>query len=965
MKLKTSLLFFCLMLIANTQAEKIISLNSSENVWQVRPDVENSQWINARVPATVFVSYVEAGLEKDPNFGDNIHQVDNAKYDRNFWYQTQFEAPALNENEVLWLHFEGINRKGEIYLNGARLGLLDGFMHRGKFDITSLVNPAGKNELKVLVHFPGNPIPNYASPTYISAAGWDWMPYTPGLLSGITDDVYLSVTGVVSLVDPWIRSSLVSADEAQIKVEVELKNSDSEKEQQGYIQGAIYPGNVKFKQAFKLPAGKQRSIQIGHAASTTISVKNPQLWWPNGYGDPNLYTCDLQVIIDGKQTDSKSITFGIKEYSYEYADSIFRIKINGQAIFVKGGNWGMSEYLLRCRGEEYDWKVRLHKEMNYNMIRNWIGSVTDEEFYAACDKYGIMVWDDFWLNSHANLPDDVFAFNQNAVEKIKRLRNHPSIAVWCGDNEGYPLPPLNAWLTENVKTFDGGDRHYQANSNSDGLSGSGPWTNFHPNWYFSKSPQGFGKHKQGDWGFRSEIGTAVFTSFESFKKFMPEKDWWPADFTKNEIWNKHFFGQLAANAGPEKYFSTIELNYGKAKGIEDFCRKAQLLNYESNKAMYEGWLHHIWNDATGIMTWMSQSAYPSFVWQTYDYYYDLTGAYWGVKKACEPLHIQWSYADNSVKAINTTLENYPNLNATARVYTLAGAELPNYRMEKTLNVAANTATDAFQLKFKTQNLTDNAQVFASSVSTDAGPASSVADGLDGSRWASNYTDDEWLYLDLGEPKEIGVIVLNWEAAHAESYLLQISDDAQNWKTVYSNPHSKGGIEEIKIKPVRTRYLKMLGLKRATYWGYSLYEIELYGKKIPKSDLTPVHFIRLELSDEAGNVLSDNFYWRSLRSGDYRSLNSLPTAQLAVSSEYVKLENNRSKIQAGVRNTGASTAFAIHIQAFRKSDGERILPFVMNQDYFTLFGGESTEVIIEFDSALASPDDYELRVIPYN
>ena len=92
--------------------------------------------------------------------------------------------------------------------------------------------------------------------------------------------------------------------------------------------------------------------------------------------------------------------------------------------------------MLRCRGEEYDLKLKLHNEMHFNMIRNWIGSVTDDEFYEACDKYGIMVWDDFWLNSNSNLPDDVFAFNMNAVEKIKRLRNHACIAVWCGDNEG-------------------------------------------------------------------------------------------------------------------------------------------------------------------------------------------------------------------------------------------------------------------------------------------------------------------------------------------------------------------------------------------------------------------------------------------------------------------------------------------------------------------------------------------------
>jgi beta-galactosidase/beta-glucuronidase len=105
-------------------------------------------------------------------------------------------------------------------------------------------------------------------------------------------------------------------------------------------------------------------------------------------------------------------------------------------VFLKGGNWGMAEYMLRCRGDEYDTKVRLHKEMNFNIIRNWIGSTTDDEFYDACDKYGMMIWDDFWLNSIPNLPNDVNNFNANAIEKIKRVRNHPSIAIWCGDNEG-------------------------------------------------------------------------------------------------------------------------------------------------------------------------------------------------------------------------------------------------------------------------------------------------------------------------------------------------------------------------------------------------------------------------------------------------------------------------------------------------------------------------------------------------
>ncbi len=155
--------------------------------------------------------------------------------------------------------------------------------------------------------------------------------------------------------------------------------------------------------------------------------------------------------------------------------------------------------------------------MHFNMIRNWIGSTTDDEFYEACDRYGILVFDDFWLNSHPNLPDDLGAFQQNAVEKIKRLRNHPSIAVWCGDNEGVPQAPLDDWLHGDVAHYDGGDRLYQSISNAQGLSGSGPWANFHPGWYFTATRCPTVTASPG-MGFRTEIGTAVFTTFESFSQ---------------------------------------------------------------------------------------------------------------------------------------------------------------------------------------------------------------------------------------------------------------------------------------------------------------------------------------------------------------------------------------------------------------------------------------------------------------
>ena len=210
-----------------------------------------------QVPGTVFGSYVEAGLEKDPNFGDNIYKVDKSKYDRNFWYRGEFDTPVLSEGEHLWLNFEGINRKGEIFLNGHRLGFLDGFMNRGKFDITDCLNKNGKNVLAVLAHWVGLPVPNYASPTYISSASWDWMPYVPGLLSGITDDVFLTNSGAVTIVDPWIRTKAPNKDKAVLKLQIELSNHTTT-ECTGLLKGVIQPGNIEFSKEIVLGAGQQK-----------------------------------------------------------------------------------------------------------------------------------------------------------------------------------------------------------------------------------------------------------------------------------------------------------------------------------------------------------------------------------------------------------------------------------------------------------------------------------------------------------------------------------------------------------------------------------------------------------------------------------------------------------------------------------------------------------------------------------
>lgn len=955
----------CLSLLAaGVSAQERIPLDSRSGHirWEVRPSEGDAlPSVPAIVPGCVFASYVAAGVEADPNFGDNAYRTDKSRYDRNFRYTGLFPTPPVGEGRTLWLRFEGVNRKGTVRLNGHQLGHLDGFMQPGDYDITRLVAPGGENRLEVEVEWVGYPVPNFRSPTYISSAGWDWMPYAPGLLSGITDDVYLSLSGDVRLVEPWVRTKVPDREHAKVELLTDVENR-SDKACEGVLRGEIRPGGIAFSHPVRLEAGERRTIRLTEREVPGLAVEHPQLWWPNGMGDPALYTCRLAFETDGRQSDARTVTFGIREYGYEWHDGIFRLKINGEPVYVKGGNWGMSEWLLRCRGEEYDTRVALHRHMHFNMIRNWIGSTTDEEFYDACDRHGIMVWDDFWLNSHPNLPHDLGAFQQNAVEKIKRLRNHPSIAVWCGDNEGVPQAPLDDWLRGDVAHYDGGDRLYQSISNAQGLSGSGPWANFHPGWYFAAYPMPYGYKGRPAWGFRTEIGTAVFTTFESFRKFMPEESWWP----RNDMWDKHFFGKSAANAAPDKYFETVAENYGEADGIEDFCRKAQLLNIEVNKAMYEGWQHHLWNDASGILTWMSQSAYPSFVWQTYDYYYDLNGAYWGVRKACEPLHIQWSYADNTVKVVNASGEAYNGLRATAAVYNMDGSEVKRYAQRAALSSLPNTATRVMTLPFpEDRNLARGKKTVASSSENDdSHAAKSVTDGNTGSSWRSGGPGEQWVMVDLGAPTEFSDIVLTWESEAAKAYEILASDDAEEWRTVYTSCKPSTPIDRIRIDPVTARYVKLQGTAPHDDWQLVLFEMELYGPETPAEELSPVHFIRLRLTDDAGNLLSENFYWRSNRLGDYRALNDLEPAKLDVRTKAETVDGKRI-IRATVTNRGRSVAFAVRLMPVYASTGEQILPVIMDDNYFTLLRGETRKVDIEIDESLLGEDTYKLVARPYN
>jgi hypothetical protein len=839
------------------------------------PDFNTDKWIDAVVPGTVFYSYVKAGKEKNPDYADNIYKVDKAKYNKPYWYRTEFLSSAFKPGKTVWLNFNGIHKRGEVYINGIHIGTIKGIVERGIYNITKKLNKKAPNVILVLVVPPrydpehNHPLANWESPTYISSGSWDWMPEVPGLNSGLTDTVSITTTGPVAVIDPWIRTEMKDLNAADLSLKVDLNNT-SVKPVSGSLKFTIKPGNILVKgPQITLNANSTTTVSYDHREFAQLHIKNPKLWWPNGYGGKadgtqNLYTCNISFEVDGSGTsDMVTKTYGIRKVTADTTsvNGPLRVYVNNVPVFLKGGNWGMSDYMLKARGKDYDTRIRFHQDMNFNIIRNWTGEVTDEAFYNYCDKYGIMVWDDFWLNNFGQI-DSLDIFKSNAIEKVKKLRHHPSIVIWCGANEGVPggnpNGPLNNTIKAAINDNDANDRLYLARSNagetnpnfsihggSHVLSGSGLWANTDPKTYFTDPHNGY-LFSKDSYGMRSELGTATFVNIESFKKFMPKDDWVAptpeAVNSKTNMWARHYFspdGALGGGADPVKYINSITYCYGKATSIEDFCKKAQMQNVETMKAMYEAWNDHMWKDATGMLIWMSQSAYPSMIWQTYDYYYDLTGAYFGAKTACEPVHIQWNAATNSVKVINNKPYNIDGLKAEAMVYNMDGKAATGYDRSKTLDVKATSATEAF-VAF-----------------------------------------------------------------------------------------------EVKDK---------------------------------QAALSNVHFLKLKLTNKAGQVVSENFYWIGNKYLDYAALNKMPAVGANLVQSKVRVAVAKNKINKLLtykiaNNSKTTAAFGVRAQLVDNT-GNQLLPALYNDGYFSLMQGETKVLEVEIDPKLLTKG-YKLQLRAYN
>jgi len=654
-----------------------------------QPGYIPQDWYPATVPGTILTTLVNNKVYPEPLWGENNRPnlIPEALCRASYWYRIQFTAPARNAGDRTWLNFHGINYMAEVFVNGHKAGDIKGAFARGVFDVTSLVKPG--ETAAVAVHIfpplhPGNPQeqtvqlglgPNGGEltrdgPTFVASVGWDWIPAIRDRNMGIWQKVTLTSSGPVVLQDPMVTSDLPlpRTDSADLNFETTLKNL-TDVPQTGIMRGSF--GDASFQAPVSLAPGESKLVKLKPQDTPELRVLNPRLWWPNGFGDPSLYRMHLSFDIGGRISDVNDFDFGIRKIQYDVPDSQFlTISVNGVPVFCRGGDWGYDEALKRIPRERLETQIRFQKEANYVMLRNWVGQSTSDDFYELCDRYGLMIWDEFFEANRLDgpAPTDVGLYLANVREKVLRYRNHPSIAIWCGRNESDPAPPpLAAGISNIMKELEPA-RMYHANSDQGrGVRSGGPYGWRPPEEFYVYPTAGRAAEE-----FKTEIGSMSIPTRECILAWMPEKD---TETYPNDDWAEH--DMATGNNRGDTYVDAIGKRYGNISGanftLARFVHEAQMANYEAYRAMYEGREARLFTGSTAVLTWMSNPAQFSTTQQLYSYDLEPFASFFAVRKACEQVHVMMNQKTFDLMVINETPDPLDSLKARVRVINMDGS----------------------------------------------------------------------------------------------------------------------------------------------------------------------------------------------------------------------------------------------------------------------------------------------------
>lgn len=701
-------------------------------------------WFPVKVPTTVLRGLVANKVYPDPYLGLNNMLIPDASDEFNkqynleqyshlagepnpwkkpYWYRTSFKVPAADKGRTFQLIFKGINYRAAVWINGHQLAdsaQMAGMFGEYSLDVSKYISAGGSNALAVKIYpldYPGLPDkeqlqalgPFYANGgptgdigknvTMLCSAGWDWIPPVRDRNMGIWLPVYLRTTGGVTIAHPKLVTDLPKLPDtsvAKLSLNLTLDNHTASAAK-GKLMVSIRPENfgggqaVQFSQPVNVKANGATDVALNADKVAQLLVKQPHLWWPVGYGKANLYRIRLQYAEGNSITDDTTFVFGIRTVGTKAtnnANNFVRREffVNGKRVHLNGGAW-VPDMLVNRDSARYDYELHLCRNANVNLVRIWGGGVTPpDDFWNACDKYGLMVWSDFWITGDTqgefkgspDYPLEGNVFVRNVISTIYRIRNHPSLLVWTGGNEGHARKDLYYAMRDNVISMDGtrpfipsssGFAHLPADwkaSYPDNLAGGvysgGPYAWRDPKDYYKLADA------QKDWVFKDETGLPSQPPYTTLPKIITNLTWDKSlPFPLNHSWGYH---DAATGAGQyDKYYEEMAKRYGKPTDIVEFSDKMQLMNWVGYQGIFEAAGHKL-TETGGVMLWKLNAAFPSVIWQIYDWYLEPNAGYYAMQNAVEPVHIQFNQNDSTVAIVNRTHHATGLLTADAAIYDI-------------------------------------------------------------------------------------------------------------------------------------------------------------------------------------------------------------------------------------------------------------------------------------------------------
>ncbi len=634
---------------------------SLDGKWTMFYRLENGKtsWsqIPAQVPGNVELDLVRAGVEPDPFFGENVYLF--RKFEFYEWrLEREFSLTEDMAGEKISLTLEGVNTYADVTVNGIPVGSCDNMLISHTFDVTQAVEHKATNKIAVFIHSAANMARKRTYAAALSGGehtdefvwqrkpphsfGWDIMPRFPS--AGLWRGVHLDIVPDTRITQAYYAT--VSA--SQVRAEL------------------VY----KYRFTTDAPILKGFSVRVSGDGFYTeqpalfvsgeglITINNPRLWWPRGYGDANLYPVTMELVRDGVVVDTKTDIIGIRRIEIDHVmkagdEGEFRIRVNGTSILAKGSNWVPLDAMHSRDTERYERALSLFHEMGCNIVRCWGGNVyEDHAFFDLCDRYGLLVWQDFAMACAIYPQDDAFyrIIEAEAESVIVKLRNHPSILLWAGDNEVDEVYIGKRFATE--------ENRYNAITRKvlpHCVRMHDPYRKFLPSSpYIPAGSLRYDVPEQHNWGARayfkddfykhtkahfiSECGYHGCPSPESLAKFLPKEKLWP--YT-NSAWDTHNTDYLM-NV-PRHYnrnqlmADQVTILVGETpQDLETFSLFSQFSQAEAKKFFVERTRILKWRH-TGIIWWNMLDGWPQISDAVVDYYFSKKLAFTWLRRVHTPV----------------------------------------------------------------------------------------------------------------------------------------------------------------------------------------------------------------------------------------------------------------------------------------------------------------------------------------